>query len=111
MKYLLRRVAVTVVALAIAVIPSTTASASAPRGPCSENVNAGVASDGGSKYWGWCAPNGHYVVYQVTIHCPWGGGGTTEWASGEGGPDARVYTQSETCWFGAKADGWWVHNG
>ena len=110
MKHVLQRAVLASVALVTAAFPAVGASA-APRGSCLENVNAGIASDGGSTYWGWCAPNGNYVVYRVVINCPFGGGGTTPWVSGEGNGSARVYTQSETCWFGAKADSWSVQNG
>jgi hypothetical protein len=70
---------------------------------CGQGYNAGV-SRSGSTYWGWCYPHGGYVRYNITVHCPWGGGGTTPWASGAG--NGVVYTESETCWFGATAD--WV---
>jgi hypothetical protein len=74
---------------------------------CSDGVNAGVAGNG-STYWGWCHTGGGYVRYRVTIECPLGGGGTTAWASGQGG---TVYTESETCWFGQQLSGYSIENG
>ena len=73
------------------------------------DANAGVASSG-STYWGWCHPNGGYVYYRLTVLCPNGwGGGTTAWASGSG--YGAIYTNSETCWFGAYATAAGLENG
>jgi hypothetical protein len=73
----------------------------APRGYCNQGVNAGVADDGGSQYWGWCHPNGKYVAYHIHVECPKGGGGDSAVVTGEG--SGVVYTASETCWFGQRA--------
>ena len=105
-----------VVLLAIALLSATSftalsTSAAYANTSCDPDFahNAGVASDGGSTYWGWCHPNGGSVRYRLSVLCPNGGGGTTSWASGSG--DGTIYTNSETCWFGQSATATGLENG
>lgn len=75
----------------------------------SYNANSGVTGNGGSTYWGWCRANGGYVRFRMTLDCPYGGGGTTAWASGSG--DVTVYTEPETCWLASPYYDWQLQDG
>lgn len=90
-------------AAGIAVLPPSNAYANTVCATYISGHDSGVASDGGSTYWGWCHPNGGFVRFKLTIICPGGWGSSqSDWASGSG--YGTIYTNSLTCWFGNQAD-------